>query len=87
MKYNHSDIYHVKKSLVYFNDLPPDSWTTVKLLKKKELTLETVKKRLTDELKKFDSGYKSINGAGMGNDRKSRQKRPSAIKRHNIDDG
>jgi hypothetical protein len=54
MKYSHSDIYHVKKSLVYFNDLPPDSWASVNLLKEKDLTLETVKKRLTDELKNFD---------------------------------
>lgn len=76
MKYNHSDIYHVKKSLVYFNDLPPDSWATVKLLKKKELTLETVKKRLTGELKNLDGGYKNINGAGMENDKNGKARPP-----------
>jgi hypothetical protein len=85
-KYNHSDIYHVKKSLIYFNDLPPDSWATVNLLKKKELTLEIVKKRLTDELKNFDGSYKNINSADMKNTQQSPQKPPSPMKRHNIDD-
>jgi hypothetical protein len=86
MKYNHSDIYHVKKSLVYFNDIPPDSWATVNLLKKKDLTLEIVKKRLTDELKNFDSGHEIINGAGMENAQRSQRKPSSSKKGHNIAD-
>jgi hypothetical protein len=82
-----SDIYHVKKSLIYFNDLPPDSWASVNLLKKNDLTLAAVKNRLTGELKNFDCGYENINSVGMENASKSRRKPASSMKRHNIDDG
>jgi hypothetical protein len=33
-KYTDQDIYHARKSLTYFDDIPPDSWKTVRLIKK-----------------------------------------------------
>jgi predicted nucleotidyltransferase component of viral defense system len=45
-KYADQDIYHVRKSLTYFDDIPPGSWETVRLIQEKGLDFDTMKKKL-----------------------------------------
>jgi hypothetical protein len=54
-KYADQDIFHVKKSLTYFDDVPPDSWKTLRLIQEKELDFETMKKKLLKSVKQYDS--------------------------------
>jgi hypothetical protein len=54
-KYTDQDIYHVRKSLTYFDDIPPDSWKTVRLIQEKELDFDTMKKKLLKSVRQYDS--------------------------------
>jgi predicted nucleotidyltransferase component of viral defense system len=45
-KYTDQDIYHVRKSLTYFDDIPPDSWRTIRLIQERGLDFDTMKKKL-----------------------------------------
>jgi hypothetical protein len=54
-KYANQDMYHVRKSLTYFNDIPPDSWKTVRLIKEKELNFDMVKKKLLASVRMYDN--------------------------------
>jgi hypothetical protein len=53
-KYAQQDIYHVKKSLVYFNDILPETWGTVQLFREKQLTFSSLKQRLKRELMEYE---------------------------------
>jgi hypothetical protein len=54
-KYTQQDITQVKKSLVYFNDVLPETWKTVQLIDRPTLTFQKVKGRLKTALIKFES--------------------------------
>jgi hypothetical protein len=54
-KYSDQDIYHVRKSLTYFDDVPPDSWKTVRLIQEKGLDFDTMKKKLLRSVRQYDS--------------------------------
>jgi hypothetical protein len=54
-KYTGQDIYHVRKSLTYFDDIPPDSWKTVRLIQEKGLDFDTMKKKLLKSVRQYDS--------------------------------
>jgi hypothetical protein len=54
-KYTDQDIYHVRKSLTYFDDIPPDSWKTVRLIREKGLDFDTMKTRLLKSVRQYDS--------------------------------
>jgi hypothetical protein len=54
-KYADQDMYHVKKSLTYFDDILPDSWKTVRLIQEKELEFDTMKKKLLSSVRQYDS--------------------------------
>jgi predicted nucleotidyltransferase component of viral defense system len=54
-KYTDQDIYHVRKSLTYFDDIPPDSWKTVRLIQEKGLDFDTMKKKLLKSVRQYDS--------------------------------
>jgi hypothetical protein len=51
-KYNTNDILHYKRSLVYFDDVPEESWENIKMLYDK-LSIREVKKTITDEVSKL----------------------------------
>jgi hypothetical protein len=53
-KYTDRDIYHVRKSLTYFDDIPPDSWKTVRLIQEKGLDFDTMKKKLLKSVRQYD---------------------------------
>jgi hypothetical protein len=53
-KYADQDIYHVRKSLTYFDDIPPDSWKTVRLIQEKGLDFDTMKKKLLKSVRQYD---------------------------------
>jgi hypothetical protein len=53
-KYAGEDIYHVKKSLTYFDDIPLDSWKTVRLIQEKGLDFDTMKKKLLRSVRQYD---------------------------------
>jgi hypothetical protein len=57
MKYADQDIYHVRKSLTYFDDIPPDSWKTVRLIQEKGLDFDAMKKKLLKSVKQYDSSH------------------------------
>ncbi|MDR0598442.1 MAG: nucleotidyl transferase AbiEii/AbiGii toxin family protein [Treponema sp.] len=54
-KYADQDVYHVKKSLTYFDDIPPDSWKTLRLLQEKGLDFEAMKKKLLAAVKQYEN--------------------------------
>jgi hypothetical protein len=54
-KYSDQDIYHVRKSLTYFDDIPADSWQTVRLIQEKTLDFDAVKKKLLKSVRQYDS--------------------------------
>jgi hypothetical protein len=54
-KYADQDIYHVRKSLTYFDDIPADSWKTVRLIQEKGLDFEAMKKKLLKSVRQYDS--------------------------------
>jgi hypothetical protein len=53
-KYADQDIYHVRKSLTYFEDIPDDSWKTVRLIQEKELDFDTMKNKLLKSVRQYD---------------------------------
>jgi hypothetical protein len=53
-KYAGQDIYHIIKSLTYFDDIPPDSWETVRLIQKKGLDFDTMKKKLLEAVRQYN---------------------------------
>jgi hypothetical protein len=53
-KYSDQDIYHVRKSLTYFDDIPADSWQTIRLIQEKTLDFDTVKKKLLRSVRQYD---------------------------------
>ncbi|GHT46576.1 hypothetical protein FACS189440_04880 [Bacteroidia bacterium] len=53
-KYTQQDLYHVKKSLVYFNDILPETWENVQLIREKQLTFSSVKQKLKKELQEYE---------------------------------
>ena len=52
-KYNQNDIGHIKRSLVYFDDVTKSNWASVKLLKE-TLPAEKVKRRIINEMNKYN---------------------------------
>jgi hypothetical protein len=52
-KYNQKDIVHIKKSLVYFDDVTATNWSAVKLLHEK-LSVDKIKQKLIDEMNKYN---------------------------------
>jgi hypothetical protein len=54
-KYTDQDIYHVRKSLTYFDDIPPDSWKTIRFIQGKGLDFESMKKKLLGSVRQYDS--------------------------------
>jgi hypothetical protein len=54
-KYTDQDIYHVRKSLTYFDDIPPDSWKMIRLIQEKGLDFDTIKKKLLRSVRQYDS--------------------------------
>jgi len=54
-KYNQSDISHIKRSLVYFDDVTKTNWESVKLLKGK-LSIDKIKKTIIDEVNVYNEG-------------------------------
>jgi hypothetical protein len=54
-KYAGKDIYHVRKSLTYFDDIPPDSWKTVRFIRGKELGFDTMKTKLLKSVRQDGS--------------------------------
>lgn len=53
IKYNQNDISHIKRSLVYFDDVTKSNWASVKLLKE-TLPAEKVKRRIINEMNKYN---------------------------------
>jgi hypothetical protein len=53
-KYTQQDISYVKKSLVYFNDIMPETWNTVQLFRNKQLTFFSLKQKLKKELQQYE---------------------------------
>jgi hypothetical protein len=53
-KYSDQDIYHVRKSLTYFDDIPSDSWQTVRLIQEKALDFGAVKKKLLEAVRQYE---------------------------------
>jgi hypothetical protein len=53
-KYSDQDIYHVRKSLTYFDDVPAASWQTVRLIQEKELDFDAVKKKLLKSVGQYE---------------------------------
>jgi hypothetical protein len=54
-KYTQRDIYHVKKSLIYFNDIVPESWSNVQLVKNKQLSFAVLKNSLKKQLLEYEN--------------------------------
>jgi hypothetical protein len=54
-KYTDQDIYHVRKSLTYFDDIPPDSWKTVRFIQGKEVGFDAMKTKLLESVRQYDS--------------------------------
>jgi predicted nucleic acid-binding protein len=52
-KYNQNDISHIKRSLVYFDDVTKSNWASVKLLNE-TLPTEKVKRRIINEMNKYN---------------------------------
>ncbi|GHV96397.1 hypothetical protein AGMMS50293_27170 [Spirochaetia bacterium] len=52
-KYNYDNMFHVKKSLIYFDDVPENSWKSIKMIKDK-LNVNNVKTALINEVNKLD---------------------------------
>jgi hypothetical protein len=61
-KYADQDIYHVRKSLTYFDDIPPDSLKTVRLIQEKGLDFEAMKEKLLASVRQYDSLQQDNNG-------------------------
>jgi hypothetical protein len=59
-KYADQDIYHVRKSLTYFEDIPLDSWKTVRFIQGNGFDFDSMKKKLIESVRQYDSG---LNGA------------------------
>jgi hypothetical protein len=59
-KYDQTDISHVKKSLVYFDDIPESSWREVAMIKD-TITKNMIKNTLANELKRYNAIF-GING-------------------------
>jgi hypothetical protein len=59
-KYDQTDISHVKKSLVFFNDVPESSWEEVEMIKD-EINKNVVKNTLVSELNRYNTIF-GING-------------------------
>jgi hypothetical protein len=53
IKYNQNDISHVKRSVIYFEDVPENSWETVNLLQD-TLSVEKVKETIISEMYKYE---------------------------------
>jgi hypothetical protein len=53
IKYNQNDISHVKRSVIYFEDVPENSWETVNLLQD-TLSVEKVKETIINEMYKYE---------------------------------
>jgi hypothetical protein len=56
IKYSINDIYSVKRSLGYFDDVPDESWQEVKMIKCK-LSVNTIKKTIIDKIIEYDKKY------------------------------
>jgi hypothetical protein len=52
-KYNQNDISHVKRSLVYFDDVTETNWTSVKLLHDK-LSVKKIKQKIITEMNEYN---------------------------------
>jgi hypothetical protein len=59
-KYTDQDIYHVRKSQTYFDDIPPDSWKTVRLIKEKGFDFDSMKKKLLRYVRQYDNLQQDI---------------------------
>lgn len=66
-KYQQKDITHVKKSVVYFKDIPENDWETVRLLDRR-LSAEKIKTTILYEVAKYNQFFN-------GHLKASRQKR------------
>jgi hypothetical protein len=51
-KYNQTDISAIKKSLIYFDDVPKSSWNAVKYINEKPNTA-TIKRVIVNNLKNY----------------------------------
>jgi hypothetical protein len=56
IKYGINDIYSVKRSLGYFDDVPDESWQEVKMIKCK-LPIKKIKKTIIDKIIEYDKKY------------------------------
>ena len=52
-KYNQTDVSAIKRSLIYFDDVPKNSWLSVKYLNEKP-AIGTIKKTIIDNLRKYN---------------------------------
>jgi hypothetical protein len=56
-KYAHQDISQARKSLIYFNDVVPETWQNVHLVKNKQLTFYQVKQKLKQKLMHYENRF------------------------------
>jgi hypothetical protein len=56
-KYSQKDVVAVKKSLVYFDDVPSESWTNVDMIKD-ALDIEKIKKTILDKVNKYNASLR-----------------------------
>jgi predicted nucleotidyltransferase component of viral defense system len=59
-KYAEHDIYHVKKSLTYFDDIPSNSWENVRFLPGKGLDFDTMRKKLLNSVREYENLQRDI---------------------------
>jgi hypothetical protein len=53
-KYKQSDIFHIKKSLIFFDDVSDESWKSVHMTHD-TISVDTIKKTLQTELEKVEA--------------------------------
>jgi hypothetical protein len=56
IKYGVNDIYSVKRSLGYFDDVPDENWQEVKMIKYK-LSVNKIKRTIIDKIIEYDKKY------------------------------
>lgn len=56
-KYATTNIFNAKRSLVYFDDIPKESWDEVRLINKK-ITANTVKKAIINAVNEYNENNK-----------------------------
>jgi hypothetical protein len=56
IKYGVNDIYSVKKSLGYFDDVPDENWQEVKMIRYK-LSVNKIKRTIIDKIIEYDKKY------------------------------